>query len=173
MPKNWFPLESNPDVMNDYMGRLGLNVAKYSYEDVVSLEDWGLEMVPQPVYALLLLFPITEPEEEFRRVQHDAILANGQELSPRVYYMKQTIGNACGTIGLLHSVGNGRLAARDLIVEDSHLERLVNATMTLGPDQIAEYLEGDDTLEEVHEAAAEQGQSAVANDVNTHFICFA
>lgn len=23
-----------------------------------------------------------------------------------VYFMKQTVGNACGTIGLLHAVGN-------------------------------------------------------------------
>jgi hypothetical protein len=29
-----------------------------------------------------------------------------QESSSRVYFMKQTVGNACGTIGLLHAVGN-------------------------------------------------------------------
>ena len=25
-----------------------------------------------------------------------------------IFYMKQTIGNACGTIGLLHSIGNSQ-----------------------------------------------------------------
>ena len=25
-----------------------------------------------------------------------------------LYYMKQTIGNACGTIGMLHAIGNNR-----------------------------------------------------------------
>lgn len=29
-----------------------------------------------------------------------------QELSGGAYFMKQTVGNACGTIGLLHAVGN-------------------------------------------------------------------
>lgn len=30
----------------------------------------------------------------------------GQVVSPAVYFMKQTIGNACGTVGLLHALGN-------------------------------------------------------------------
>lgn len=29
-----------------------------------------------------------------------------QEASSGVYFMKQTVGNACGTIGLLHAIGN-------------------------------------------------------------------
>lgn len=29
-----------------------------------------------------------------------------QEPGSGVYFMKQTVGNACGTIGLLHAVGN-------------------------------------------------------------------
>ena len=29
-----------------------------------------------------------------------------QEASSSVYFMKQTVGNACGTIGLLHAIGN-------------------------------------------------------------------
>jgi ubiquitin carboxyl-terminal hydrolase L3 len=28
------------------------------------------------------------------------------QVSEKVYFMKQTVGNACGTIGLLHAVGN-------------------------------------------------------------------
>ena len=27
-------------------------------------------------------------------------------MSDKVYYMRQTIGNACGTIGIIHAVGN-------------------------------------------------------------------
>lgn len=29
-----------------------------------------------------------------------------QEFSGGPYFMKQTVGNACGTVGLLHAVGN-------------------------------------------------------------------
>ena len=32
----------------------------------------------------------------------------GQHVSPNVYFMRQTVGNACGTIGLLHAVLNNR-----------------------------------------------------------------
>ena len=36
------------------------------------------------------------------------IKEEGQEVSPDVYFMKQTIGNACGTIGLIHAVANNQ-----------------------------------------------------------------
>ena len=29
-----------------------------------------------------------------------------QEVSSQVYFMKQTVGNACGTIALIHSIAN-------------------------------------------------------------------
>lgn len=35
-----------------------------------------------------------------------AIERDGQTVSPNVYFLKQTIGNACGTVGLLHAVLN-------------------------------------------------------------------
>lgn len=29
-----------------------------------------------------------------------------QELSKKVYFTKQTVGNACGTVGIIHALGN-------------------------------------------------------------------
>lgn len=29
-----------------------------------------------------------------------------QELSKKVYFTKQTVGNACGTVGVIHAIGN-------------------------------------------------------------------
>ena len=49
MTKTWLPLESNPDVMNDYVGKMGLDLTKISFHDVMSTEDWALEMIPRPV----------------------------------------------------------------------------------------------------------------------------
>lgn len=63
MPKHWFPLESNPEVMTMYAHKLGLDTAPSSglwFHDVLSTEDWAFAMVPSPVLAVLMLFPIKE-----------------------------------------------------------------------------------------------------------------
>lgn len=57
------------------------------------------------MHAVLLLFPITDKSEALSASEAAVIEQNGQTLSEKVYYMRQTIGNACGTIGVLHAVG--------------------------------------------------------------------
>jgi hypothetical protein len=52
------PIESNPEVMNTYLSNLGFPISEYKCYDVLSTEDWALEMVPRPVKAVLMLFPI-------------------------------------------------------------------------------------------------------------------
>lgn len=46
--------------------------------------------------------------ESFRLEEEAEIKAQRQEVSSEVYFMKQTIGNACGTIGLIHAVANNQ-----------------------------------------------------------------
>lgn len=46
MGKKWLPLESNPDVLNDFSKKLGLDTSQYSFHDVYGLD---------PVTALLFL----------------------------------------------------------------------------------------------------------------------
>jgi Ubiquitin carboxyl-terminal hydrolase, family 1 len=42
-----------------------------------------------------------------------AAAGGGREAGPQdLYFMKQTIGNACGTIGLLHALGNTKAVVR-------------------------------------------------------------
>lgn len=173
--KQWFPLESNPTVMNSYMRKLGLNTESYSFHDVFSTEDWALEMVPRPVLGLLMLFPISQGSEEHRKEEEQEIKTKGQVVSEKVYYMKQTIGNACGTVGLLHAVGNISSTYPDAIRPGTYLDKFYSTTTTMSPDSIAEYLEDDEELEETHVEAADEGQSEQvedANDVDNHFICF-
>ncbi|KAJ1390637.1 putative ubiquitin carboxyl-terminal hydrolase [Ochromonadaceae sp. CCMP2298] len=170
MPKHWFPLESNPDVMNTFVEKMGLNAAAYSFTDVLSTEDWALEMVPQPIVGVLMLFPIKPASEEHRRAQKEKIEAEGQVVSPNVYYMQQTIGNACGTVGILHAIGNAQSVVD--IVPDSYLDRLFKRTAAMSPADIASYLEADDELDGAHSSAATAGQSEQQLDVDTHFVCF-
>ena len=49
---------------------------------------------------------LNSQHENFRKKQIEEL--KGQEVSPKVYFMKQTIGNSCGTIGLIHAVANNR-----------------------------------------------------------------
>lgn len=170
-PKSWFPLESNPSVMNAYMKKLGMNTDMYSFHDVFSTEDWALEMVPRPVLAVLMLFPITESSEKYAEEEQTRIQSNGQIVSENMVYIQQTIDNACGTIGLLHAACNAQ--TNDLIVPDSYLSRFISQVKTKSPSEIAQYLEDDSELEATHESAAGEGQTEqTGEDVDTHFICF-
>lgn len=100
--------------MSALVHKLGLN-KKLAFHDVFSIDDPDLlSFVPRPAYALLLIFPVNETYELFRikedkhRQEYD-----GSGPAEEVVWYKQTIGNACGMMGLLHAVSNGQ--ARDYI----------------------------------------------------------
>ncbi|KAG7394800.1 hypothetical protein PHYBOEH_004652 [Phytophthora boehmeriae] len=173
-PKRWFPLESNPDVMNNYVAKMGFPTDQFSFCDVLSTEEWALEMVPSPVVAVIMLFPIKPHTAEADKQEAARIEREGQTVSPNVYYMRQTVGNACGTVGILHAIGNMRSHVQ--LAPGSYLDKFFNTTKTKTPEQIAQYLEEDDELEETHGSAADAGQSeqleSVDDPINTHFICF-
>lgn len=79
------------------------------YTDVFGLDPELLAMVPQPVLATLLLYPVTEAEENFRRQQNEQLASGAlKQPSEPLFHMRQTISNACGTIGLVHSLGNNQ-----------------------------------------------------------------
>jgi len=172
--KRWFPLESNPSVMNQYVQKMGFPIQEYSFCDVLSTEDWALSMVPTPVKAVIMLYPIKDHTEEYSKAEEERIIKDSQIVSDSVYYMHQTVGNACGTVGILHAIGN----MRQQITFDPtcYLSRFFAATESKSPSEIAVYLEQDNEMEECHTSAADAGQSdqleSVDDPINTHFVCF-
>ncbi|XP_037494146.1 ubiquitin carboxyl-terminal hydrolase 3 [Jatropha curcas] len=164
--KRWLPLEANPDVMNQFLWGLGLPESEAECYDVYGLDDELLEMVPKPVLAVLFLYPIT-PQSEAERLQQEA---EKKELSNKVYFMKQTVGNACGTIGLLHAVGN--ITSEIKLLEGSFLDRFFKSTAQMDPLERAAFLENDREMEVAHSVAATAGDTEASDNVDTHFICF-
>ncbi|KAG8134850.1 putative Ubiquitin carboxyl-terminal hydrolase protein [Naja naja] len=93
------------------------------------------------------------------------MLNKGQEVSPDVYFVKQTASNSCGTIGLIHAVANN---------QDKIRFEFLTATAGLSPDERAKCLENNKAIQEVHNAVAQEGQCRAEDDkVNFHFILFA
>lgn len=43
---------------------------------------------------------------KYEEEEEQQIRKEGQLVNPDVFFIKQTIGNACGTVGLLHALGN-------------------------------------------------------------------
>ncbi len=120
-----------------------------------------------------MLFPIKEATEAHRAEERSRIEDQGQTVSPRVFYMRQTVGNACGTVGLLHCVANAQNSL--VIADNSYLSKFLATTADMTPQERAVYLEQDDEIEVTHVVAASEGQSDQIDadqDVNTHFVCF-
>ncbi|XP_015687835.1 ubiquitin carboxyl-terminal hydrolase isozyme L3 isoform X2 [Protobothrops mucrosquamatus] len=136
--QRWLPLEANPEVTNQFLRQLGIH-ASWQFVDVYGSDPELLGLVPRPVCALMLLFPVTEKYETFRMKEEETIKAKGQEVKPGVYFMKQTISNACGTIGLIHAIANNR----DKIdfEKDSSLKKFLDESVPMSPEQRAKYLE--------------------------------
>ncbi|XP_050265343.1 ubiquitin carboxyl-terminal hydrolase 3 isoform X1 [Quercus robur] len=164
--KRWLPLEANPEVMNQFLWGLGLPEDEAECYDVFGLDLELLEMVPKPVLAVVFLYPLTAQSEEERIQQEN----EKKEASSSVYFMKQTVGNACGTIGLLHAIGN--LTSEIKLVEGSFLDRFFKTTATMDPSERATYLEKDTEMEVAHSVAATAGETEASENVDTHFICF-
>lgn len=169
--KRWFPLESNPALINSYIEKLGYDTSLYEFVDVFSTEDWALDMIAQPVAAVLMLYPLTKNQTS--NTQDDVVATDAMQ--DKVWFTKQRIGNACGTIGLLHAILNAPEAIR-LIRENSWLESFSNDTpIPLDPVAKAERLEEDSKIEKLHDDATSSETNAtdrgsINDDVLTHFI---
>ena len=146
-----------------------------SFHDVYSLTDTSLlSFLPRPAYALLVVFPVSSTYEKFRIEEDNSreVYAGSGPDEPVVWF-KQTIGNACGLIGLLHSVCNGK--ARSEIRPGSDLDKLLGEAVPLAPDARAELLYQSQALESAHADAAKKGDSTApdaATKVDLHFVAF-
>mmetsp|Transcript_12102 Transcript_12102/g.25789 ORF Transcript_12102/g.25789 Transcript_12102/m.25789 type:complete len:263 (+) Transcript_12102:42-830(+) len=190
--KRWFPLESNPALLNRYASKLGFNTQVHEFTDVFSTESWALEMVPSPVSAVMVLFPMTDKVVERRKELHSKSTVGTNSNTKKesintakegdydnVWYIRQRIRNACGTIAVLHALAN---APKDIIelsiAPSSWLHSfLQHCPPSLTPIDKAGILENDPTIETFHEDASNDSANQTSrgdkgDDIDLHFVAF-
>ena len=180
--KRWFPLESNPSLLNQYISKLGFDTNMHGFTDVFSTEQWALDMVPHPVFAVMVLFPMTEKIKNKRKQLHTNSLAGKSDTASSsvdngVWYIKQRIRNACGTIAVLHALANVPKTIQETCIRPSSWLHsfMQNCPASSSPTEKAMHLENDTTIETYHEDATNDGQTSRGNmedDIDLHFISF-
>ncbi|VDO68231.1 unnamed protein product [Schistosoma mattheei] len=104
------------------MNKLGVVEESWKFIDIFSLDDDMLAFVPEPVISLLFLYPLETSIEN--------ALLGVEDNSSKVVLIKQTVGNACGTIAILHAIVNNKqhLSIKDGSFLSSVLKEFENKT---------------------------------------------
>uniref|UniRef100_A0A3Q2YPB9 Ubiquitin carboxyl-terminal hydrolase n=1 Tax=Hippocampus comes TaxID=109280 RepID=A0A3Q2YPB9_HIPCM len=156
----WTPMEINPELMS----KVGVGEG-WRFVDVLGLEAEQLSAVPKPCCALMLLFPITKEHDSFRQKQADKVMRGSD-----AYFLKQTATNSCGTIALLHALGNNQ--SKLTFESASVLKKFLDETAKMSADDRAKHLDKNKAIHDAHNEVAAQGQCRVTDKVNFHFIAF-
>lgn len=171
--ERWPALESTPEVFNQFMCSLGVQEDDVEFHDVYGLEADALSMVPQPVLAVVLCFPDPPQQDASYPSESEQLLFSGEkEARGQVYFIKQieSLGNACGTVALLHAVGN--TSSEISLVENSCLDLFFKSTASMDPYERAVFLEKDNAMARAHSLAATSGVTELSDVVEEHYICF-
>ncbi|KAJ7701925.1 ubiquitin C-terminal hydrolase L3 [Mycena rosella] len=177
---HFIPLESDPSIFTGLIHALG--VRRLEFQDVLSLEladlvPTGSLALPGPIYALILVFPVTETYEAELAAAKSRAHLEGTQYAGRgpeepVIWFQQTIHNACGLYAILHAASN---LEPEFIDPESPLGDLLGACIDFDPTGRAAALEASATIAAAHLQAATQGATPVPNaedEVNFHYVCF-
>ncbi|CDW53718.1 Peptidase C12 domain containing protein [Trichuris trichiura] len=183
----WPPLESNPQVFNRLIWKLANNQFLECY-DIVSFDPQDLTYLPSEVVAVLLLFPVTEKYEKTCCEMQACSLAGQSEFPKDLFFVKQTVKNACGMVALLHALGNNP----SLLRHPSFVADFLKISKDSTPEQRGALMASSAELITLQSFAAKLGQSRVIywvfnlaypsafplqaidaqEDVFHHFVCF-
>lgn len=165
----WLPLESNPEVLNGFAAKLQARDS-YVFHDVYGLDDELLAMVPKPCVAVLLLFPSDEMRAA-KAAQLERLRSESYAPEPGIFFMKQYVGNACGTIAAVHALTNNDF----LIAPETELAAFLRDNAPLAPEERGASLARAQFVSAATSESAQGGQTTapeIGSDVNHHFITF-
>ncbi|SOV19699.1 ubiquitin carboxyl-terminal hydrolase isozyme L3, putative [Plasmodium sp. gorilla clade G2] len=171
MAKNdiWTPLESNPDSLYLYSCKLGQS--KLKFVDIYGFNNDLLDMIPQPVHAVIFLYPLNNNIVSENSTISTIDNQNSKENFDNVWFIKQYIPNSCGTIALLHLYGN--LRNKFKLDKDSVLEDFFNKVNEMSAEKRGQELKNNKNIENLHHEFCGQVENREdILDVDTHFIVF-
>lgn len=156
----WIPMESNPEVMNSFLRRVGVK-PNINVVDVLGFDDELLQMVEGKVEGVLLCYPMKKETDS----------TVDEEAKSRLWFMRQTIRNACATMALIHLLAN---QCNDNDFEsDSSIRQFIKESKQLEPEVRADKFEKNQTIATAHEKSSVEGQTeapAASESVEYHFI---
>lgn len=186
--KTFIPLENNPEVFTHLVHKLGVS-PKLGFYDVYSTDHADLlAMIPRPAHALIFISPADIYHKVRKQDKAEALTFDGEMSKPDdtkkltydgsgeqepVFWMKQTIGHACGLIALLHCVSNG--SAKQYVLPNSDLDEILKEGLPLKPGPRADVLYNSQALEKAHMESARKGDSVAPSSEEPngyHFIGF-
>lgn len=126
----------------------------------------------KPIYAILFLYP-TDAEhidKNFTCLDEtaDERERKDEEFGQDLYKIKQTIGNACGTIALIHAIANNLDSLE--FKERSTLKEFIDSTLDKTPDERGKLLEENKAMANAHEECAGSGETEMDDDTKIHFV---
>ncbi|KAI3388185.1 hypothetical protein SNEBB_006231 [Seison nebaliae] len=163
----WKPLEANPSTFNEYAKAIGINLSQHEFVDVYGLDEALLEMLPKPIEAIILLYPL----EENTVVENDP--KNNSKISQNVWFTKQTVRNACGSVALIHAIAN--LRNKIPLDKNGVLKKFFDEVDPLSYEERGHRLGKACELASAHASTALGGQSEVmeaTSKLNLHFVTF-
>lgn len=165
------PIESNPEVMNKFLQKLGVP-SNWSIVDVMGLDSEMLSWVPRPTISVMLLFPVSAAYEDHKKKEESEILAKGQEVSSDIFYMKQNVSNACGTVALVHSVANNY---DKIQLSDGPMKKFIEEAKPLDAAARGTLFAKTEGIINAHKELAQEGQTntpSAEEPVDHHFVAF-
>lgn len=158
-------LESGADIFTNLARELGM-CCSYTVSEVYGLDPELLSFVPQPVKAVILYFPSLG--KEFRESRGLRSEYDHQNL----WYLSQVepLGDACGTIAIIHSLANTSGA----LLDNSVLKEFVANTSEMTASEKGDLMSCSEALHSCHSKFEEAGQTESFEVGNTpgHYICF-
>jgi len=167
---SWITLECNPEVMEKLLHKLGVP-NKWGLVDVYGLDPELLAILPKPVLAIILLYPVNLNTETFKSELESKERESGA-INDKVYHLMQYVPNACGTIALIHSIANN---LNHIELEDGDLKKFIEETKDLDSSERGKKLIDAEGIRSTHEDFAQEGQTEANSEeekILYHFITF-